>query len=682
MQATQQNGRATLLVFDADHPENRTTLATTNRSEGDLFLFPVYWTDSGRIVYHDSRNAYFAVDRDGQGPLKLLDRAMLGAEAGGEHTAPLLRTARFIAPCPDDHDAVMIESFGPTSSAAAGVDGAGMTRSVLFKVNCFTGERVTVRAVEREGRLVYDWMGRPRLVQLEPLHTAERDFALVAPTEKQRDTSLDTLLGTKLPLKFRCAPENYFGPRSIPLGFGTDPEILYYASNIGRDTFGLYAFDLRTKQRTEFAVEDPARDLFWPSRKVFGNPIPIFDRHRRQIVGLRLPVTTHWLDPELARAQTSLEEILPRRRVLLQEWNAQRTRFLFSTVSLDTPGRYYLYNTDTAQLLQLGRMKPDLDLDTLHPTQPWTFVTPDGTTLHGCLTQPQHPLINPPPLLVMLHDAPWRTSMCDFYSPDAQVLASMGFLVLQLDYRGTSGHGLRHLMAMREGIDPIPLEDLRATLAWLAPRHPYDKRRVALLGHGFGGFLALRALQLFPKEFRCAIAIDAPTDLAAAYAQTYHGLENGARAMDPLIKPQDDPTEPEGPDGLHSQFQTRAMRSMPQASEAKLPRVDFQRSIRRQFYGSAGPLRAISPLRHPETLQKPVFLIHETHDPIVAVEQAKELRDALVRAGRSPEYMELGESFLYGRPEMRARVFARIGEFLNMHVYDYKVDVGEVIEQK
>ena len=37
---------------------------------------------------------------------------------------------------------------------------------------------------------------------------------------------------------------------------------------------------------------------------------------------------------------------------------------------------------------------------------------------------------------------------------------------------------------------------------------------MALVGDGFGGYLALRALELWPDEFRCVVTFNAPTDLA------------------------------------------------------------------------------------------------------------------------------------------------------------------------
>ena len=76
-----------------------------------------------------------------------------------------------------------------------------------------------------------------------------------------------------------------------------------------------------------------------------------------------------------------------------------------------------------------------------------------------------------------------------------------GFAVLKVDYRGISGFGRARRDAAKEAIDRVPLDDLRATIEWLAPRQLFDRSRIALVGRQFGGSLALRALQLYPNEF-------------------------------------------------------------------------------------------------------------------------------------------------------------------------------------
>jgi hypothetical protein len=63
---------------------------------------------------------------------------------------------------------------------------------------------------------------------------------------------------------FSVSPDNYFGERAIPLGFDENPDLLYYAANTGRDTYGIYSLNLTTGQRGALTMEHPVYDLIGP----------------------------------------------------------------------------------------------------------------------------------------------------------------------------------------------------------------------------------------------------------------------------------------------------------------------------------------------------------------------------------------------------------------------------------
>ena len=88
--------------------------------------------------------------------------------------------------------------------------------------------------------------------------------------------------------------------------------------------------------------------------------------------------------------------------------------------------------------------------------------------------------------------------------------------MVRLNHRSVAGVKREDLTALRAAVDRIAVDDGRVVIEWLAarfPDRPFDRKRVATLGRGFGGYLAVRALQLQPMVFRCGIAIDAPMEL-------------------------------------------------------------------------------------------------------------------------------------------------------------------------
>jgi pimeloyl-ACP methyl ester carboxylesterase len=267
---------------------------------------------------------------------------------------------------------------------------------------------------------------------------------------------------------------------------------------------------------------------------------------------------------------------------------------------------------------------------------PFEFDTPAGVHLRGVLTLPRQSRTSPPPLVVYCRDLPGRRTRPGV-NREVQALSGMGFAVAQVDYRGVAGLGARHRDAAKAAFDRIPIEDVRATVAWLAAQQWINPKRVALVGQGFGGFIALRAVQLHSKEFRCAVSINAPTDPA------------------------------------------RWVREAPIAGGRSFPSMDLE--LRRAFFdGDHAQLAASAVTRQLELLVNPVFLIQDVDKRDLWESQGTRLRDALARRGAQSEYLEVSNDFTRGEPEARAKVFARIGGFLNEHIYDFGVNVGEAKE--
>jgi dipeptidyl aminopeptidase/acylaminoacyl peptidase len=239
-------------------------------------------------------------------------------------------------------------------------------------------------------------------------------------------------------------------------------------------------------------------------------------------------------------------------------------------------------------------------------------------------------------LVLLCRDIPGRREWPAF-NRDVQALAAMGFAVATVNYRGLSGFGARHRDQVREGFDRIPIADLRATTAWITSRYPVHAKRVALFGEGFGGYLALRAVQMYPDEFRCAVSINAPTD------------------------PANWVTEP-----------TRlGVRS--------LANLEFE--VRKTFFDRS-KLSGLDLADHVAADGRPALIIQDTEKLDLRASQGTSLRNAMKRRGVVAEYLETTADFTLGYPDARARVFTQISEFLNDNIYDYRVDLGKEKEVK
>lgn len=96
----------------------------------------------------------------------------------------------------------------------------------------------------------------------------------------------------------------------------------------------------------------------------------------------------------------------------------------------------------------------------------------------------------------------------------ATLLARRGYVVLDLDYRGSAGYGRAWRTAIHRDMGGPELEDLADAIGWLATRHGVDRARVGAFGGSYGGFLVLMTMFRQPELLACGAALRPVTDWA------------------------------------------------------------------------------------------------------------------------------------------------------------------------
>lgn len=537
----------------------------------------------------------------------------------------------------DDPDNILVEARSNTGMLddAVTLSGAEMS-ATLYRINVRTGRTKQVDEVDAVGRLLADRTGKPRLA----LHffSTDRSFDY---HDGKRWQKMDSKFPALAAAPFRLTPENFLGRHSFPLGFDSDSQSLYFASNADRDTYGIYSLNLQTGQRTDFAVEHPRFDLADPSDALRGDTL-VYDRAKKKVVGIRAAPpswpTTAWFDPELRALQEGLERGPAKHVVRILEWDAKRENFLIHLAGENDPGAFVIFRSVEGKLQERARCAPDLAPETLNRSTPFAFASPAGVRLSGIVTFPAKPRINPPPVLIYFHDGPWGRDLPGF-NRGAQALATMGFAVVQVNYRGSGGFGLQHMVGTKVDSDRAAVDDARAALDFLAAQMPLNRKLVAVLGTGYGGYLALRAVQLYPDAFRAAVALNAPTDLPVWINQALETTDLNIVA----------------------------------------PANSFRTAVRRALFGTdTERLKAMSPLTHAADIKTPVLLVHATQDKIVPPTHSLRLRSVLRRTGVPLSSLELpAEGHANWRPGTSTRVFREIEMFMNEHIYNYHVRMGQ-----
>ena len=180
----------------------------------------------------------------------------------------------------------------------------------------------------------------------------------------------------------------------------------------------------------------------------------------------------------------------------------------------------------------------------LLPSEIKTVKTQDGTELYGRLIKPANFRAGEKyPAVVMVYGGPGiQTVVNEWKGAEwAQVLAAHGFVVWEMDNRGSSGRGHAFETPLYRRLGKTELADQLEGVHYLTEQGFVDPARIGIYGWSYGGYLTMYSLLNAPDVFRAGIA-GAPVanwrNYDTIYTERYLGLpaENaeGYRASSPV----------------------------------------------------------------------------------------------------------------------------------------------------
>jgi dipeptidyl aminopeptidase/acylaminoacyl peptidase len=151
-----------------------------------------------------------------------------------------------------------------------------------------------------------------------------------------------------------------------------------------------------------------------------------------------------------------------------------------------------------------------------------TFDDGEGHTIYAEVWKPANP--HPTrPAIIQVHGSGWAQGVFRRWSnntPFFQYLAQEGYVVLNLDYRGSRGYGRDFRTAIYRHMGETEIKSAVAATDYLVKNYKVDRRRIGLFGGSYGGFFTLMALFKYPGVF-AAGAVRAPVTDWAHYNHGY-----------------------------------------------------------------------------------------------------------------------------------------------------------------
>ncbi len=282
-----------------------------------------------------------------------------------------------------------------------------------------------------------------------------------------------------------------------PLAFTPDDKQLYVSSNLKRDRAVIAVLDPITGKEQQIVFEHPEVD------------VDGLEYSRKRKLATVISYTTwreerHFLDPQTEALYQKLEQKLPGYRVDVQSHDKEEAIFIVAASSDRTQGARYLYEAASDKLTKLAEIAPWLDEKRMAEMKPISFTARDGLKVNAYLTLPPGKEPKHLPMILHPHGGPWVRDAWG-WNPEVQFLASRGYAVLQVNYRGSTGYGRKFWEASFKQWGKKMQDDLSDAVKHVVGQGIADGKRVAIYGGSYGGYATLAGLAFSPELYACGI---------------------------------------------------------------------------------------------------------------------------------------------------------------------------------
>ena len=290
---------------------------------------------------------------------------------------------------------------------------------------------------------------------------------------------------------------NNFKTTLKPIAFAeTRPHTIYAISSVNRDKNALVELDCNTGKET---------------RVLFANDtLNVVDaQYSRSKKRMAFVVCETWkkekfyLDDTVKAFYAKLDKLLPKTESRIIDRDKAENVFIVRTFTDKNPGSYYLYFADKGVIRKLSDFNSAIREEQMSEMKPISFISRDGLKINGYLTMPINRPTKNLPVVVLPHNGPGNRNSWG-YNAEVQFLASRGYAVFQVNFRGSSGYGKDFMAAgFRQWGGKIN-NDINDGVNWLIKQHIANPKRIGIYGVGLGGYLALNSVYSSPGLYACA----------------------------------------------------------------------------------------------------------------------------------------------------------------------------------
>lgn len=415
---------------------------------------------------------------------------------------------------------------------------------------------------------------------------------------------------------FRSVLTNNFKTSISPISFSADNSCIYALSNKNRDKMALVELDCVTGKEHRVIYSNPQVDV---SEAIYS-----VNRDKLIYAGFETwKKERHYLDDTFKAIFKKLEKLLPNTEIVIASSDSLEKKFIVRTYTDRNPGSFYLYSIDDDKLVKLSDVNSSLKVENMAEMKPISYKTRDGLTVYGYLTLPRGMPSQNLPVVVMPHGGP-DTRNSWGYNSEVQFLASRGYAVFQVNFRGSKGYGKDFWIAGFKEWGAKMQDDITDGVHWLVKQKIADPSRIGIYGFSFGGFSALHGLMSSPELYRCGASYSGFTNLFTYF-----------KDIPPYFRPY-----------LQMYYETVGN-----------PETD------------ADYFRAASPVFHTDKIKVPVLIAQGARDPRVNMNETHQFVKELKKKKVPVTYIfKEGEGHVFRNNENRLEFYKKLEIFLDQNL--------------
>lgn len=411
------------------------------------------------------------------------------------------------------------------------------------------------------------------------------------------------------------------GTRINLLGFNADNTIAYVESDIETKVPSIYAVDLATLESRLVHQETVAQisgrgGLFDGSLEVV-----TYARDYNRMVFLSEDSQMKTIMTQLF-ATFGIDDTSTNMRIT--SFTRDNNKMVISMSSDRDPGVFYLFNRglDGSKpfIRELAVAKREIDPNLMAPMTPIQFTSRDGVELRGYKVLPITGEA-PYPMVQIIHGGPHGPRDYWGWNREAQFLASRGYAVVMVNFRGSGGYGDAFERSGYQEWGGKMINDMTDATLWMVENGYADQDKLCVYGGSYGGYGTLQSLVREPDLYKCGI----------------------------------------GYVGVYDLFEMKKSGDIPK-------RESGRKYLDRVLGTDDARMREFSPALNVDKIKAELFIAHGSDDVRVPMEQYESLSKNLKRIGKPYISMVRDEGHGYQKDKNKYDFYAQMESFFAQHL--------------